>query len=236
MLSQLFPVFHSCDDRTNNMSKINAERVTGFLISTSLLILLVFGGTAVHGQSGQDYSIRWNTETSFDQVPFGNLVAYVFMSVAFAKEHEVLSSSELSIIYDAEMANPKLERTYRLFEEACTWYLQAKQDGNELDYRYMGNIFSLADEYEAEDRKAPYLEAYEKLSPESKQYVLDRIESIRGTRVMSSSTTDYRRMFVDHPDVAVRAYERLCSRLPEMLERLENWPEQKTIEAQEIRL
>lgn len=217
------------------MNISDVETKVNFLLSALLLILIIPGGKAVHGQSGQEYSIKWNTETSFDDVPFGNLVAYVFMSVAHAKEHKILTTSELSIIYDAEMKNPKLERTYGLFEEACTWYLQSKQNGDELDYQYMGNIFSLADEYEAEDRNAPYLAAYEKLSQESRQFVLDKIESIRGTRVMSSSTTDYRRLFVDQPDLAVRTYERLCSRLPEMLERLENWPELKSIEIQEIR-
>ncbi len=213
----------------------DAETKTNLVTSALLVLLLLSGETTVHGQSEQDYSIRWNTETSFDDVPFGNLVAYVFMSVAYAKEHEVLTDRELSIIYDAEMKNPKLERTYRLFEEACTWYLQSRQDEDELDYWYMGNVFSLADEYEAEDRNAPYLAAYEKLSRESRQFVLEKIESIRGTRVMSSSTTDYRRLFVDQPEFAVRAFERLCSRLPEMLERLENWPELKSVEVEEIR-
>ena len=203
----------------------------GRILAWSVLLLTVsVAGVTVHGQPNQNYSIRWNTETSFDQIPFGNLVQYVLTSVAFAKEHEVFTPNELSTIYNAEMTNPRLDRTYGLFEEACAWYLQIIQTSDELDYEYMGNIASLADQYEAEDKNAPYMAAYEKLSFESKRFVLNRIESLRGTRVMSSSIADYRRLFVDYPETAISVFDRLCARLPEMLEQLENRPELKTFE------
>ena len=188
-------------------------------------------------QPSDEYYIRWNTEDSFDQIPFGNLVGYVFGSVAFAKEHEVLSSEELALIHDAYMANPKPERTFLLFQKACSWYAELRNSGGDLDYEYMGNVFSLADEYEAEDKNAPYLAAFEKLSAESKEYLLGRMESFRGTRVMSSSTIDYRKLFHDYPEVAETRFNRLCSRLPELLRGLENWPDKKSFEnSREIRL
>lgn len=195
-----------------------------------LFAILGFNGFNVSAQSGEEYFFRWDTDTSFDQIPFGNLVGYVFASTAFAKSHEVLTDDELVIIHDAYTANPKPERTYRLFEEACIWYQEIQLGDRELDFEYMGTIFALADQYESEDKNAPYLAAYEMLSPESKKFVLEKIGSLRGTRVMSSVTTNYQKLFVDYPESAENAYERLCSRLPEMLNELQNWPAKKLFE------
>lgn len=196
-----------------------------FNFSIAMMSLLL--SVSIHAQTGPDYSIRTDTRNNFDDIPFGRLVEIVFMSLAYADYHEVLSDQELALIREADQANPRLDRTYGLFEEGCNWYQQSLLSGHALDYEYMGNLLMLADEYEQQDREEPYMTAFDRLSRAAQDYILQRIEAMRGTGTMSSSTTDFRRLFMENPDSAERAYERICERLPDMLRELENWPEKK---------
>ncbi len=102
------------------------------------------------GQPGQQYySINVDTESSFDQLPFGKLVQHVFSSYAFASEHDILTAAELRLIHHACTVDSKPERSVRLFEEACSWYREARDSGERLDLDYMANVLMLADDYEA---------------------------------------------------------------------------------------
>ncbi len=200
------------------------------LISAGIVtICFSTGALQATAQATKDYSIRWDTATRFDQIPFGEMIRYVFMTVAYAKEHDILTQEELSLINAAEMKNPRPFLSYQVFEQACNWYQNLNPD-DDLDGAYAGNLFRLADQYEAEEKIAPYLTAYEQLSTESARFILAEIESYRGTRVMSSSTMKWDELFADNPAIAERAYERLCDRLPQMLKDLENWPDQKSFD------
>lgn len=175
--------------------------------------------------------INRNTETSFEQVPLGLKLEFIFSNYAFYKgSHWVLSERDVVLMFDAVSANPQFWRTYQTMDRVCEMYKGSVERGDDLDLRWVGSQLALAEQYEEKDRYAPYLTAFEKLSPDSRQFVLNDIEKFRGTRAISSSTVDWQQLFDDDPDTALTMLPRMCDRLPELTREMEQQPKYKSFE------
>ena len=194
--------------------KLQSVRKLGILgLTISLLILT----NSVFAQTDNPYKSRLSSRYDFEAIPIDKKISYAFTGLMGYSSHDELAESDLSLIQNTVRTKPSRDRTWDVYQRACDWYLGLTSIDS-TDITYIAQQIELAGVYGREDKANHYLQAYEKLSVKGKQFIDARIEEVRGTDRMSSSSTSITLMAEDYPELIERQFSRYCEKHPQQIE------------------